>query len=233
MGAPVASGTRAGSTSGSSAGIRKEAASSDLPDFRRHPPGLAQLCRRRGGRTPSSGTTSPPRKQQREIGVTDVARFIPGEGRPSELPVVSRRPPVVASAQFGDHRQSRRPGRPGYRNRGEAVAPRRSGWPALRRQTSHELGRGDGVRAIVRVEEAGPQRRRSHERRAGLRQPSRAGWLTASRRSPLRASDLSREAAGAGRSSLSATRSLDGVIRPEFVAERKCVQRLLCIHDQP
>jgi hypothetical protein len=95
MGAPVASGTLAGSTSGSWASIRKGAASSDLPRFRRHPPGLAQLCRRRGGRTSSSGTTSKPRKQQREFGVTSVARFVLGEERPSELPVVRQHPPVV------------------------------------------------------------------------------------------------------------------------------------------
>ena len=39
MGAPVASGTLAGSTSGSWARIPKEAASSDFSRFRRHPSG--------------------------------------------------------------------------------------------------------------------------------------------------------------------------------------------------
>jgi hypothetical protein len=98
MSARVASGTLAGSTSCSWASIRKGAASSDLPRFRRHPPGLAQLCRRRGARTSSSGTTSKPRKQQLEIGVTSVARFVLGEERPSEPPVVRQQPPVVGSA---------------------------------------------------------------------------------------------------------------------------------------
>jgi hypothetical protein len=37
MGAPVASGTLAGSTSGSAASIHRQAASSDFSRFRRHP----------------------------------------------------------------------------------------------------------------------------------------------------------------------------------------------------
>ena len=120
----------AGSRSGSWARIRKGAASSDLPRFRRHPPGLAQLCRRRGGRTSSSGTTSKPRKQQREFGVTSVARFVLGEERPSELPVVRQQPPVVGSTQFGGRRQSRPRSRRDHRNRGE---------PAVRRLTEDVL----------------------------------------------------------------------------------------------
>jgi hypothetical protein len=43
------------------------------------------------------------------------------EERRSELPVICRRLPVVSSAQFGDHRQSRRRGRPDDRNRGIAL----------------------------------------------------------------------------------------------------------------
>ena len=60
MGAPVASGTLAGSTSGSWARIHKDAARSDFSPFRRHPPGarLAQLCRPSRSPTSSSGTTS-------------------------------------------------------------------------------------------------------------------------------------------------------------------------------
>ena len=44
-----------------------------------------------------------------------------GVGPPSELPVVGQRPPVVRNEQFADHRQSRPPGRRGYRKRGEPV----------------------------------------------------------------------------------------------------------------
>ena len=40
----------------------------------------------------------------------------------SELPGICRRPPVVPSAQFGDHGQSRPHSRPHYRNRGIAIA---------------------------------------------------------------------------------------------------------------
>ena len=63
MGAPVASGTLAGSTSGSSASIRKEAASSDLSRFRRHPPVTTRTTLPTSrSRTSSSGTTSQPRE---------------------------------------------------------------------------------------------------------------------------------------------------------------------------
>ena len=46
-----------------------------------------------------------------------------GEERPSELPAIYRWPPVVQSAQFGDHRQPRRRGRSHYRNRGRTSSP--------------------------------------------------------------------------------------------------------------
>ena len=79
MGAPVASGTLAGSTSGSWASIHKEAARGDFSRFRRHPRvvRLAHLCRPSRSRTSSSGTTpQPSEKQQSEIGVAGGARFV-------------------------------------------------------------------------------------------------------------------------------------------------------------
>ena len=103
MGAPVASGTLAGSTSGSSASIHKEAASSDFSRFRRHP-----------GRTTRTTLSTVAEsdivvghdfrnreKQQLEIDVTGGVRFVPREARRREPAVVCQQPSVVRSHNSG------------------------------------------------------------------------------------------------------------------------------------
>ena len=79
MGTPAASGTLAGSTSGSSASNHQEATGSEFSRLRRHPRvvGLAHLCRPSRSPTSSSGTTpQPSEKQQSEIGVTGGATCV-------------------------------------------------------------------------------------------------------------------------------------------------------------
>ena len=110
MGARVASGTLAGSTSGSSASIHEKAARSDFSRVRRHPRVVrfAHLCRRSRGRTSSSGATPQPNeKQQSEIGVVGRARFVRREARRRESAVVCQQPPGAGSTQFGGRRRSR------------------------------------------------------------------------------------------------------------------------------
>ena len=58
-----------------------------------------------------------------------------GEERRSDLPVICRRPPVVSSAQFGDHRQSRPRGRPDCRNRGKSLVGDSAAGRLQRRQS--------------------------------------------------------------------------------------------------
>ena len=67
-----------------------------------------------------------------------------GEEPPSELPVVCRRPPVVRSAHFADHRQSRRRCRPRYRKRGGAAARAVAGDQRGARRASRCRGRCRG-----------------------------------------------------------------------------------------
>ena len=101
MGARVASGTLAGSTSGSSASIRKEAAGSDFSRVRRHPRVVrfAHLCRRSRSRTSSPGTTpQPSEKQQSEIGVAGGARFVRRGGATPRI-----RGRLSAAAGCGEH----------------------------------------------------------------------------------------------------------------------------------
>src|SRR5947207_15215081 len=105
MVAPVASGTLAGSTSGSWASIRKQAASSRLLALPSTPSG------------PTTRTTlstvaesdiivghdfrKPREKQKLEIGVTGGARFVVGEARGRESAVVCQQPSVLRCPQFG------------------------------------------------------------------------------------------------------------------------------------
>ena len=128
MGAPVASGTLAGSTSGSWASIHKEAAGSDCSRLRRHPRvvGLAHLCRPSRSRTSSPGTTpQPSEKQQSEIGVAGGARFV---RRGGAAPRAGGR--LSAAAGCGEHTVRWSPavtasgGRRDYRNRGKGIAGR-------------------------------------------------------------------------------------------------------------
>ena len=101
MGAPVASGTLAGSTSGSSASIHKDAAGGDFSRFRRHPPVVrpAHLCRPSRSRTSSPGTTpQPSENQQSEIGVAGRARFVRQGGATPRI-----RGRVSAAAGCGEH----------------------------------------------------------------------------------------------------------------------------------
>jgi hypothetical protein len=100
------------------------------------------------------------------------------QARRREPAVICPEPPVVASTQFCGRRQSRRPGRPGYRNRGEPIAPlagpgrpkrscRRSS-PTIAipsvprpdatdvaasrcRRSASKLGTGENMNAIVRA----------------------------------------------------------------------------------
>ena len=126
MVAPVASGTLAGSTSGSWASNHKEAAGSDCSRLRRHPRviGLAHLCRPSRSRTSSPGMTpQPSEKLQSEIGVAGGARFV----RRGRRGAASRRSSVSSRRLWGahssviagghDHRSRR-----DYRNRGIAAA---------------------------------------------------------------------------------------------------------------
>src|ERR1039458_5270137 len=121
MGAPVTSGTLAGSTSGFWDSIHKEAASSDISRFGRHPPveRLAQNVPTVAESDVVVGHDFRNREnQQKEIGLTGAARFVRWEVLRREPAVVCQQPPVVRSTQFGDRQSSRPRGRPDYRNRG-------------------------------------------------------------------------------------------------------------------
>ena len=126
MGAPVASGTLAGSISGSWDSIHKEAAGGGFSRFRRHPRvvRLAQLSRPSRSRTSSSGTISATARSRRRRSASPAVRDSSvRETRRREPAVVCQQPSVVRSPQFGDHRRSRPRGRRDYRNRGIAITP--------------------------------------------------------------------------------------------------------------
>ena len=125
MGAPVASGTLAGSTSGSSARIRKEAARSDFSRFRRHPRVVrfAHLCRRsRSGYRRRARLRNRTRSSRARSASSAVRDSSVGEARRRESAVVCQQPPVVGSTQFGGRRRSRPRGRRDNRNRGKGIA---------------------------------------------------------------------------------------------------------------
>ena len=122
-GRPVASGTLAGSTSGSWVSIHKEAARGDLSRFRRHPRvvRLAQPFRPSRSRMSSSGTISATARSSSSSSTSPADSSL-GEARRREPAVVCQQPSVVRSPQLGDRRRSRPRGRRDYRNRGEAQA---------------------------------------------------------------------------------------------------------------
>ena len=106
MGAPVASGTLAGSTSGSWVSNHKEAAGSDCSRLRRHPRvvGLATVAESdivagHDSATEREAAERDRRRRRREIRPA-------GEARRRE-PAVVEQPPVVRSTQFGGRRRSR------------------------------------------------------------------------------------------------------------------------------
>ena len=144
MDAPVASGTLAGSTSGSSASNRKEAARSDFSRLRRHPRvvRLAQLRPSRS-RTSSSGTIAATARSSSSSSTSPAVRDSSvTEARRRESAVVCQQPPVVRSPQFGDRRRSRPRGSRDYRNRGGAITPIGARARALAVESDHPATRG-------------------------------------------------------------------------------------------
>ncbi len=139
MGAPVASGTLAGSRSGSWASIHKQAAGGDFSRFRRHPGSHDSHYSLGPSRSPTSslGTISATARGSRSRSALPAVRDSSvREARRREPAVVCQQPSVVRSPQFGDRRRSRPRGRRDYREpwqrhsearaaaRVEAVVPR-------------------------------------------------------------------------------------------------------------
>ena len=144
MGAPVASGTLAGSTSGSWASIQKQAPGGDFSRFRRHPRvvRLAQPSRPSRSRTSSSGTIPATARSSSSSSTSPAVRDSSvREARRHEPPVVCQQPPAVRSPQLGYRRRSRPRGRRDYRNRGVAIAraePAREQKQSRRAQAAHD-----------------------------------------------------------------------------------------------
>jgi hypothetical protein len=111
MGAPVASGTLAGSTSGSWASNHEERRAATTVracvDTRRVV-GLAQLCRRSRSRTSSPGTISGTARGSSSRSASSAMRDSSvREAQRRDPAVVCQQPPVVGSTQFGGRRRSR------------------------------------------------------------------------------------------------------------------------------